>query len=258
MVIPRRSGQRIEAEQQIGAFPLGPLEALGRVASMSALPGLTPSPPPPPTTLHADDEASHHEGEGSYGETMRAVWINEGEIIDLQSIQMSYVLDLYEQPLQKQISNIFCIMFEEMQAKFLQAQIESYSRGMDERYGDDSQCPELEPNIWIAASEAPKKGHVYGFRHSLCTARVISSCLSSVSHATSSFTTPAASGGPSSAATTMTLAQFREIVNETVSHNISHIVSQTISETLTQLGFLGDIAPPAQQPQHDREGESDL
>ncbi|MQL74912.1 hypothetical protein Taro_007288, partial [Colocasia esculenta] len=28
--------------------------------------------------IHADDEMSHHEGEGSYNETMRAVWINEG------------------------------------------------------------------------------------------------------------------------------------------------------------------------------------
>ncbi|MQM22594.1 hypothetical protein Taro_055649, partial [Colocasia esculenta] len=37
---------------------------------------------------------------------------------------------------------------------------ESYSRGMDERYGDDSQCPELDPDIWVAASGAPMKGHV--------------------------------------------------------------------------------------------------
>ncbi|MQM23199.1 hypothetical protein Taro_056262 [Colocasia esculenta] len=29
MVIPRRSGRKVEAEQQFGAFPLGPLEALG-------------------------------------------------------------------------------------------------------------------------------------------------------------------------------------------------------------------------------------
>ncbi|MQM10251.1 hypothetical protein Taro_043138 [Colocasia esculenta] len=119
---------------------------------------------------------------------------------------------------------------------------------MDERYGDDSQRPELDPDIWVAASVAPKKGHVYGFGHSLGTARVISSCSSSVSHATSPFTTPTALGGSSSAAPTMTPAQFREIVNETVSQNISTIVSQTISQTLAQLGILGDRAPPAQQP----------
>ncbi|MQL83435.1 hypothetical protein Taro_015922 [Colocasia esculenta] len=94
---------------------------------------------------------------------------------------------------------------------------ESYSRGMDERYGDDSQCPELDPDIWVAASGAPKKGHVYGFGHSLGTTRVISSCSSSVSHATSPFTTPAALGGSSSAALTITPDKFRAIVNETVS-----------------------------------------
>ncbi|MQL94396.1 hypothetical protein Taro_027055 [Colocasia esculenta] len=54
--------------------------------------------------------------------------------------------------------------------------------------------------------------------------------------------------GSSSAAPTMTPAQFREIVNETVSQNISTIASQTVSQTLAQLGFLGDRAPPAQQP----------
>ncbi|MQL85105.1 hypothetical protein Taro_017621 [Colocasia esculenta] len=54
---------------------------------------------------------------------------------------------------------------------------ESYSRGMDERYGDDSQRPELDPDIWVAASRAPKKGHVYGFGHSLGTARTVSQTL---------------------------------------------------------------------------------
>ncbi|MQM15270.1 hypothetical protein Taro_048212 [Colocasia esculenta] len=124
----------------------------------------------------------------------------------------------------------------------------SYSRGMDERYRDNSQRLELDPDIWVAASGEPKKGHVYGFGHRLGMARVISSCSSFVSHTTSSFTTPAAPGGSSNAAPTMTPAQFREIVNETVSQNISAIVSQTVSQMLTQLEFLGDRAPPAQQP----------
>ncbi|MQL76582.1 hypothetical protein Taro_008966 [Colocasia esculenta] len=69
----------------------------------------------------------------------------------------------------------------------------------------------------VAANGAPKKGHMYGFGHSLGTARVISSCSSSVSLATSPFTTPAAPCGSFSAALTMTLTQFREITNETVS-----------------------------------------
>ncbi|MQM21225.1 hypothetical protein Taro_054261 [Colocasia esculenta] len=125
---------------------------------------------------------------------------------------------------------------------------ESYSRGMDERYGDDSQRPELDPDIWVAASGAPKKGHVYGFGHSLGTTRVISSCSSSVSHATSPFTTPAAPGGSSSAAPTMTPNMFRTIINETVSQIISTIVSQTVSQMLTELGIPDNRAPPAQQP----------
>ncbi|MQM10491.1 hypothetical protein Taro_043385 [Colocasia esculenta] len=119
---------------------------------------------------------------------------------------------------------------------------ESYSRGMDERYGDDSQSPELDPDIWVVASGAPKKGHFYGFGHSLGTARVISTCSSSVSHATSPFTTPASPGGSSSATPTMTLDLFREIVNESVSQNISTIISQTVCQTLAQLGILRDRA----------------
>ncbi|MQL92570.1 hypothetical protein Taro_025193 [Colocasia esculenta] len=35
------------------------------------------STPPPSKLVHDDHETSHHEGEVSYGETMRAVWINE-------------------------------------------------------------------------------------------------------------------------------------------------------------------------------------
>ncbi|MQM03923.1 hypothetical protein Taro_036709 [Colocasia esculenta] len=49
------------------------------------------------------------DGEWIYTSSIRA-----RGIIDLESIQMSYVLDLHGQPLQEQISNIFCIMFDEM------------------------------------------------------------------------------------------------------------------------------------------------
>ncbi|MQL98053.1 hypothetical protein Taro_030755 [Colocasia esculenta] len=111
--------------------------------------------------------------------------IRDRGIINSQSIQMSYVLDLHGQPLQEQISNILCIMFEKMQKEFVQeAQLkwppqfqelfyqthkkkgtddyisekawevaESYSRGIDERYGDDSQRPELDPDIWNHPSQ---------------------------------------------------------------------------------------------------------
>lgn len=150
-------------------------------------------------------------------------------------------------------------------------------RGMEEKYGDDSPRPELDPDVWVAASGAPKKGHVYGFGHSIGTTRVLSSCSSAASHATSPFTTPSGPGGSSRDVLPMTPTQFREIVNETVnqnmremvnetvnqnmsqllsqnisqivSQNISQIVSQTISQTLAQMGFHGDRAPPTQQSQ---------
>ncbi|MQM00714.1 hypothetical protein Taro_033454, partial [Colocasia esculenta] len=198
---------------------------------------LTPSPPPPPTAgltpststtgsiyvyfdfyalrlfclcyliriVHTDDEASHHEGEGNYGETMRVVWINEGGIIDSQSIQMSHETqlkwppqfqELFDQTHKKKGMNDY--ISEKTR------EVASYSRGMEESYGDDSQRLELDPDIWVAASGAPKKGHVYGFRHSLVTTRMISSCSSSVSHVISPFTTPTVLGGLSSAALTMT------------------------------------------------------
>ncbi|MQL69847.1 hypothetical protein Taro_002172, partial [Colocasia esculenta] len=280
------------------------------------------STPPPSEPVHADDETSHHEGEGSYNETMQAMWINEGNKIeptqasqfitktiqvhfpgpihrfsdfsmDVQDllydmfmrnhrftehsnglcarsawtttaranfkhlmynvrrntervcastnknqwkehgpvwIRKEYWIELCEiwggekwnenstKAKQNRVAHLEANVHTSGSASFAthKARLESYSRGMDERYGNDT-------------SGAPKKDHVYGFGHSLGTARVISSCSSSVSHATSPFTTPTAPGGSSSAAPTMTLDLFREIINESVSQNISTIVSQTVS-----------------------------
>ncbi|MQM16186.1 hypothetical protein Taro_049138 [Colocasia esculenta] len=310
----RRRGLRLLAVAAPGCSSLPPPAARRRCRAYSLS---TPCLLAAAYSLHADDETSHHEGEGSYNETMRAVWINEGNKIEpaqasqfiIKTLQAhfpgpihrfsNFLMDVQDLLYDMFIRNYrFTEHSDELRARSAwtttaranfkhllynvrrnaerEAQLkrppqfqelfdqthkkkgtddyisqkawevaESYSRGMDERYGDDSQRPELDLDIWVAASGAPKKGHVYGFRHSLGTARVISSCSSSVSHATSPFTTPTAPGGSSSAAPTMTPAQFREIVNETVSQNISTIVSQTVSQTLAQLGFLGDRAPPA-------------
>ncbi|MQL85039.1 hypothetical protein Taro_017553 [Colocasia esculenta] len=194
------------------------------------------SAPPPSKPVHVDDETSHHEGDGSYNEMMRGVWINEE--YEAQLKRPHKFQQLFDQTYKKKGTDDYI-------SQKAREVAESYSRGMDERYGDDSQCPELDPDIWVAASRAPKKGHVYGFGHSLGMARVISSCSSSVSHVTSPFTTPTAPGCSSSVAQTMTPAQFRKIFNETISQNISTIVSQTISQTLAQLGILGDRAPTA-------------
>ncbi|MQM03015.1 hypothetical protein Taro_035790 [Colocasia esculenta] len=302
----------------------------GPTASASPSHMASGSTPPPSEPVHAHDDTSHHEGEGSYNETMRAVWINDGyrnhrftehsDELRARSVWTTTARANFKHLLYNVRRNVervcvstdknrwkehgpvwmrkeywmeLCVTWgrekwnensikakqnraahhganeaqlkwpPQFQELFDQThkkkgtddyisqkarEVALYSRGMDERYGDDSQCPELDPDIWVAASGAPKKGHVYGFGHSLGTARVISSSSSSVSHATSPFTTPTTPGGSSNAAPTMTSAQFRKIVNETVSQNISTIVSHTVSQTLAQLGYLGDRAPPAQQP----------
>ncbi|MQL82544.1 hypothetical protein Taro_015009, partial [Colocasia esculenta] len=322
-----------------------PLTAGRLTASASPSHMASGSTPPPSEPVHADDETSHHEGEGSYNETMQAVWINEGnhrfteysdelharsawtttaranfkhlmynvrknaeracastdknqwkehgpvwmrkeywtELCDIwgagkwnensskakqnraahpeanvhTSGSISFATHKARLEVQVKRPPQFQELFYETHKKkgtnyYISKKswevAELYSRGIDERYGDDSQRPELDPDIWVAASGAPKKGHVYGFRHSLGTTRVISSCSSSVSHATSPFITPAAPGGSSSVAPTMTPDMFRVIVNETVSHNISTIVSQTVSQMLAKLRIPGNRAPPAQQP----------
>ncbi|MQM10427.1 hypothetical protein Taro_043321, partial [Colocasia esculenta] len=320
--------------------------AAGRVtASTSPSHMASRSTPPPSEPVHADDETSHHEGEGSYNETMRAVWINEGyknlrftehshelcarfawtstaranckhliynvrktaeracastdknewkehgpvwmrkeywtELCNIwgaekwsensnkakqsraahpeanvhTSSSVSFATHKARLEVQLKRPPQFQELFDETHKKkgtndYISEKArevaESYSRGMDERYGVDNQRPELDPDILVAASGAPKKGHVYGFGHSLGTTRVISSCSSSVSHATSSFTTPAAPGVSSSAGSTMTPDMFRAIVNKTVSQNMSTIVSQTLSQMLVELGIPGNRAPPAQ------------
>ncbi|MQM12514.1 hypothetical protein Taro_045433 [Colocasia esculenta] len=182
--------------------------------------------------VHTDDETSYHERKGSYNETMRAVWINEGYVMHYFLLSIHHCgINIFNFRNKIEPAQASQFITKTIQAHFLgpirrfsdfsmdvqnllyDMFMESYSRGMEERYRDDSQHLELDHDIWIAASGAPKKGHVYGFGHSLGTARVISFCSSSVSHATSLFSTPAAPGGSSSAAPTMTLAQFREIIN---------------------------------------------
>ncbi|MQM20580.1 hypothetical protein Taro_053601 [Colocasia esculenta] len=51
--------------------------SIGPTASASPSQMASGSTPPPSDPVHTDDETSHHEGEGSYSEMMRAVWINE-------------------------------------------------------------------------------------------------------------------------------------------------------------------------------------
>ncbi|MQL81835.1 hypothetical protein Taro_014299 [Colocasia esculenta] len=70
---------------------------------------------------------------------------------------------------------------------------ESYSQQMTEKYVGEEEQLQLDPEVWVAASGAQKKGHVYGFGHSMDTSRVLSGTLSSASQ-TSAFTTAGAPG----------------------------------------------------------------
>ncbi|MQL70167.1 hypothetical protein Taro_002479, partial [Colocasia esculenta] len=65
---------------------------------------------------------------------------------------------------------------------------------MTEKYAREEEQPQLDPKVWVAASGAAKKGHVYGFGHSMDTHMVLSSTLSLGSQATSAFTTPSTLG----------------------------------------------------------------
>ncbi|MQL82087.1 hypothetical protein Taro_014552 [Colocasia esculenta] len=58
---------------------------------------------------------------------------------------------------------------------------ESYNQQMTEKYVGEDEQPQLDPEVWVAASGAPKKGHVYGFGHSMDTNRVLSGASSSAS-----------------------------------------------------------------------------
>ncbi|MQM10057.1 hypothetical protein Taro_042948 [Colocasia esculenta] len=69
-----------------------------------------------------------------------------------------------------------------------------YSQQMTEKYAGEEEQPQLDLEVWVTALCAPRKGHVYGFRHSMDTSKVLSSASSSSSQVTSAFTTPGAPG----------------------------------------------------------------
>ncbi|MQM09617.1 hypothetical protein Taro_042491 [Colocasia esculenta] len=73
---------------------------------------------------------------------------------------------------------------------------ESYSQQMIEKYTGEDKQPQLDPEVWVAASGAPKKSHVYGFGHSMDMSRVLSGASSSASQ-TSAFNTGVGAPGTS-------------------------------------------------------------
>ncbi|MQL85028.1 hypothetical protein Taro_017547 [Colocasia esculenta] len=139
-----------------------------------------------------------------------------------------------------------------------QSRLESYSQQMIEKYAGEDEQPPLDPEVWVAASGAPKKGHVYGFGHSIDMSRVLSGGSSSASQ-TSVFNAGVGTPGTSSSdmmgfiANTISglesrlaesmethLAQMQMQVTDALQAQLSQTLSQVISQTFSQV----NIPPP--------------
>ncbi|MQL87458.1 hypothetical protein Taro_019996 [Colocasia esculenta] len=113
---------------------------------------------------------------------------------------------------------------------------ESYSQQMTEKYSREEEQPQLDPEVWVAASGALKKGHVYGFGYSMDTSRVLSGASSSVSQ-TSAFTTP---GAPGTSPSEMmgfivdTISGLESRLAQTMQMWVSNAVQAQLSQALSQ------------------------
>ncbi|MQL86464.1 hypothetical protein Taro_018994 [Colocasia esculenta] len=103
---------------------------------------------------------------------------------------------------------------------------ESYSQQMIEKYAGEDEQPQLDPEVWVAASGAPKKGHVYGFGHSMDTSRVLSGAFSSASQ-TSAFSTGVGAPGTSP-------SDMMGFITNMISGLQSHL-AQTMETRLVQM-----------------------
>ncbi|MQM09069.1 hypothetical protein Taro_041938 [Colocasia esculenta] len=136
---------------------------------------------------------------------------------------------------------------------------ESYREQMTEKYAGEDEQPPLDHKVWVAAAGAPKKGHVYGFGHSIDTSRVLSGGSSSGSQ-TSAFNagvgTPGTSPGQlmgfidtrisgleSRLADSMEtrLAQMQMQVTDALEAQLSQTLSQVIAQAFSQA-----LPPPPQ------------
>ncbi|MQL86726.1 hypothetical protein Taro_019262, partial [Colocasia esculenta] len=111
---------------------------------------------------------------------------------------------------------------------------ESYSQQMTEKYVGEEEQPQLDPEVWVAASGAPKKGHVHGFGHSMDTSRVLSGALSSTSH-TSAFTI---AGAPGTSPSEMTgfirdeISSLESRLAQTMESHIVHTIQTQVSDAV--------------------------
>ncbi|MQL94943.1 hypothetical protein Taro_027610 [Colocasia esculenta] len=118
----------------------------------------------------------------------------------------------------------------------------------DKKYTGEEEKLQLDPEVWVAASGAPKKGHLYGFGHSMDMGRVLSGASSSGSQETSAFTTPGAPGtSPSemmgfirdeiSGSDSRLVHTVHTQVSDDVQAQLSQDISQAISQALSQVSI---------------------
>ncbi|MQL84917.1 hypothetical protein Taro_017428 [Colocasia esculenta] len=142
-----------------------------------------------------------------------------------------------------------------------QSRLEAYSQQMTEKYAGEEEQPWLDPDVWVVASGAPKKAHVYGFGHSMNTSMVLSGASSSASQ-TSAFSTLAGAAGTSPSemmgfiadtisglesrlAETMEarLVQMQTQVTDALQAQPSQTLSQVISQALSQVSIPPQATP---------------
>ncbi|MQL76521.1 hypothetical protein Taro_008930 [Colocasia esculenta] len=111
---------------------------------------------------------------------------------------------------------------------------ESYSQQMTEKYAGEEEQPQLDPEVWVAASGAPKKGHVYGFGHSMDTSRVLSGASSSASQ-TSAFSTGVGASGTSPSDMMEFIADTISGLESRLAHTMETCLAQTMENHLVQM-----------------------
>ncbi|MQM04107.1 hypothetical protein Taro_036897 [Colocasia esculenta] len=131
-------------------------------------------------------------------------------------------------------------------------EVASYSQQMIEKYTGEEEEPQLDFEVWVAASSAPKKGHVYDFGHSMNMSRVLFVASSSGSQVTSAFTTPGAPGtAPSDVMGFIRdeISSFEfhlvHMMHAQVSDAIQVQLSQALSQALSHAFFQANIPPQA-------------
>ncbi|MQM09599.1 hypothetical protein Taro_042475 [Colocasia esculenta] len=104
---------------------------------------------------------------------------------------------------------------------------------VDDREGCRGGGAQLDPEVWVAASGAPKKGHVYSFGHSMDTSKMLSGTSSSGSQATSAFITPGAPGASPSEMMGFIRDEFSGLGSRLV-HSMHAQVSDVVHTQLSQ------------------------